>query len=138
MSEFGGRMKSRSLFPANLRKLDAPTKAIRTLLQENRITSFSLSWKIREVSRGLRSQRFVGTRTSITLGISSRLPVNPVGGRVLVLLSFIWLLGAPPRIDAQPVSAGQAPTNILILEIEGSVEINRSGASVWDPAQTNL
>jgi tetratricopeptide (TPR) repeat protein len=63
---------------------------------------------------------------------------NPVGGRVSALLSFLCLLVVHDRIAAQPVSAGPGLTNIVIVEIERSVEINRSGATVWDPAQTNL
>src|ERR1044071_6009849 len=67
----------------------------------------------------------------------TRLPWNPPVARILALLSIIKLLGAVDRMDAQP-APGTGPTNIVILEIERSVEINRSGSSVWDPAQTNL
>ena len=57
--------------------------------------------------------------------------------RVLALLSFLWLFAVVEHLEAQTAPDSQNPANITVLVIEGTVEIMRSGAKVWDNAQTN-
>ena len=68
------------------------------------------------------------SRGSFTLAAPGWLPI--------VVAFFTWWAPTPALL-AQPTKGGAAGVPIEIREVEGKVEVLRTGAAVWDPAYPN-
>lgn len=77
-----------------------------------------------------------------TMAIQVRLPSTTMWNDLLFthwvrVACVVLLIALGEKLCVQGVPAVESTTNIVILVIEGKVEVSRAGSQAWDPAYTN-